>query len=99
MLEPKPETPIQVILAGSAASQCGPPCGMADRAWGGLSPHQIAGAQALLPDPITCYSESRYVQRQKVALDVGGSVVSVDWLTAGRFANGERWDFERRVIA
>ena len=72
---------------------------MADREWGVLSPHQIAGAQALLPDPITCYSESRYVQRQKVALDVGGSVVSVDWLTAGRFANGERWDFERRVIA
>jgi urease accessory protein len=48
----------------------------------------------LLPDPITAFAGSRYSQEQHVHLDAGGSLVLVDWLTAGRVASGERWQFD-----
>jgi urease accessory protein len=48
----------------------------------------------LLPDPVTAFSGSRYVQEQHVDLDHSASLVLVDWLTAGRMASGERWQFD-----
>lgn len=48
----------------------------------------------LLPDPVTAFSGSRYVQEQHVELDEAASLVLVDWLTAGRIASGERWQFD-----
>jgi len=48
----------------------------------------------LLPDPVTAFSGSRYTQEQHVELDEGASLVLVDWLTAGRMASGERWQFD-----
>jgi urease accessory protein len=48
----------------------------------------------LLPDPVTAFAGSRYTQEQHVELDAGGSLVLVDWLTAGRVASGERWKFD-----
>jgi len=48
----------------------------------------------LLPDPVTAFSDSRYVQEQHVDLDESASLVLVDWLTAGRIASGERWQFD-----
>jgi len=48
----------------------------------------------LLPDPVTAFSGSRYTQEQHIDLDEAASLVLVDWLTAGRMASGERWQFE-----
>src|SRR6185369_13920968 len=48
----------------------------------------------LLPDPVTAFAGSRYTQEQHVDLDPGGSLVLVDWMTAGRVASGERWGFD-----
>jgi len=48
----------------------------------------------LAPDPVVCYAGSRYTQWQHVALEPGGSLVLVDWVTSGRRAAGERWQFE-----
>lgn len=52
---------------------------------------------ALLPDPVVCYAHSVFDQDQSVELAEGGSVVSVDCLTAGRVLRGERWDFSSFV--
>ncbi len=52
---------------------------------------------ALLPDPVVCYAHAVFDQDQVVELDEGGSVVSVDCLTAGRVLRGERWDFSSFV--
>src|SRR5215467_2853283 len=48
----------------------------------------------LLPDPVTAFSGSRYVQQQHLELEKSASLVLVDWLTAGRMASGERWQFD-----
>jgi urease accessory protein len=48
----------------------------------------------LLPDPVTAFAGSRYLQEQHVELDGAASLVLVDWLTAGRLASGERWQFD-----
>jgi urease accessory protein len=48
----------------------------------------------LAPDPVVCFAGARYTQRQRVALAPGGSLVLVDWVTSGRRAAGERWQFE-----
>ena len=42
------------------------------------------GLVAVLPDPVTCYSEALFEQSTAVELSPGGSVVAVDWLSAGR---------------
>jgi urease accessory protein len=49
----------------------------------------------VLPDPVVPFARSSYGQRQDVRLDGGGSLVLVDWVTAGRRAVGERWQFDR----
>jgi urease accessory protein len=48
----------------------------------------------LLPDPVTAFAGSRYAQEQHVELHEAASLVLVDWLTAGRMASGERWQFD-----
>jgi urease accessory protein len=47
----------------------------------------------MVPDPIVCYAGAAYTQRAKVELASRGSLVWLDWLTAGREAYGEMWAF------
>lgn len=56
------------------------------------------GPDALLvlaPDPLVCYENAIYHQHQRLHVERGGSVVLLDWFTAGRVAFGERWVFSR----
>lgn len=53
------------------------------------------GLLAVLPDPVVPFAGSRYEQDQAIDLDGSGSLVLVDWMTAGRRACGERWRFDR----
>lgn len=48
----------------------------------------------VLPDPITAFARSTYEQRQSYALAGRASLVTLDWMTAGRRAAGERWAFD-----
>jgi urease accessory protein len=60
--------------------------------------HATLGADAICvaaPDPITCFAQARFQQRQRFDLDPTASLVLVDWLTSGRHASGERWAFDR----
>jgi urease accessory protein len=50
---------------------------------------------AWLPDPVCCFADARYEQRQLFDLSDGASLVMLDWLTSGRRARGERWAFAR----
>ncbi|KAF8101681.1 hypothetical protein N665_0201s0008 [Sinapis alba] len=55
------------------------------------------GSESLLvviPDPVTCFSTARYYQKQEFRLVSDSNLVLVDWITSGRHANGEKWDFE-----
>ncbi|XP_019101313.1 PREDICTED: urease accessory protein D-like isoform X2 [Camelina sativa] len=55
------------------------------------------GSESLLvviPDPVTCFSTARYYQKQIFRLVSDSNLVLVDWITSGRHANGEKWDFE-----
>jgi urease accessory protein len=55
-----------------------------------------AGAQLIVwPDPVVCFADSRYDQRQAFALERGASLVVVDGMTSGRRGSGERWRFDR----
>ncbi|MBI3414649.1 MAG: urease accessory protein UreD [Verrucomicrobia bacterium] len=61
--------------------------------------HELAvklGDDALLilaPDPVQCFAESRYEQRQSFQLAPTANLILVDWMSAGRTARGERWSF------
>lgn len=48
---------------------------------------------AVIPDPVTCFSTSRYSQKQIFRVTSDSSLVVVDWLTSGRHESGEKWDF------
>lgn len=48
----------------------------------------------VIPDPVTCFSTARYYQKQIFRLVSNSNLVLVDWITSGRHANGETWDFE-----
>lgn len=48
---------------------------------------------AVLQDPVTCFANARYRQTQTFDVSEDGNLVFMDWLTAGRIARGERWDF------
>jgi len=50
---------------------------------------------AVLPDPVACFADARYEQRQRFNLSVSASLVALDWFTSGRIARGERWAMER----
>jgi urease accessory protein len=45
------------------------------------------------PDPVTCFAGARYEQAQSFHLEPSSSLLAVDWLTSGRMARGERWEF------
>lgn len=69
---------------------------------GGLPSKQLVNAQiaesALLvsvPDPITCFAQAVYEQRQQFELSVGANLVLVDWVTSGRQSRNECWQFSR----
>lgn len=49
----------------------------------------------LSPDPVTCFADAIYEQRQRFDLASRGSLISIDWFTAGRVARGERWAFRK----
>ena len=56
------------------------------------------GEDALLilaPDPVQCFAESSYEQRQRFELDPSATLLLIDWLSGGRTARGERWSFQR----
>lgn len=46
-----------------------------------------------LPDPTQPFAESVYEQRQTFTVGSGSSLCVLDWVTEGRRARGERWDF------
>lgn len=45
------------------------------------------------PDPLVCYAGARYHQSQIFDLAPHSSLAVIDWLTSGRAARGERWNF------
>lgn len=49
----------------------------------------------LAPDPVQCFAESSYEQRQCFKLSPSANLALVDWMSAGRTARGERWNFRR----
>ena len=49
------------------------------------------GLCAVLPDPIVCFADAVYRQRQRFDLEPGASLVVCDWLSSGRAARDERW--------
>lgn len=52
------------------------------------------GVLVVWPEPVTCFAGARLVQRQRVQLSAGATLVFVDSFTAGRVSRGERWAFE-----
>jgi urease accessory protein len=48
-----------------------------------------------MPDPVVCFADAAYVQRQRFELEEGAALLYVDWFTSGRSATGERWAFAR----
>jgi urease accessory protein len=48
----------------------------------------------LLPDPLVPFAGSKSVQRLECDLAATASLVLVDWLSSGRRARGERWQFD-----
>ncbi|MBI1368608.1 MAG: urease accessory protein UreD [Planctomycetes bacterium] len=53
------------------------------------------GLLVVMPDPIVCFAQAVYEQRQRFDIEAGGSLVLLDWITSGRAARGERWAFDR----
>lgn len=49
----------------------------------------------ILPDPVVCFKSSQYKQHQEINLKHNSNLVLLDWLTSGRQARGEHWDFKR----
>jgi urease accessory protein len=49
---------------------------------------------AVLPDPVVCFASATFRQLQRIDLDAGGSLIFMDWLSSGRRARDERWQFD-----
>lgn len=47
------------------------------------------------PDPVQAFAGSTYSQRQEFHLARGAGLVLLDWVSSGRAARGERWEFSR----
>jgi urease accessory protein len=52
------------------------------------------GLLVVAPDPVVCFSGSKYRQTQTVELADRAALVLVDWVSSGRHAAGERWAFD-----
>lgn len=50
---------------------------------------------AILPEPVTCFADSLYQQKQRFHLQRTSSLVLLDWYTAGRKSRGEQWIFQK----
>jgi urease accessory protein len=50
---------------------------------------------AVLPEPVTCFAHSSFVQYQDFYLDASSSLILLDWFTSGRTSRGECWQFDR----
>ncbi|MSU35659.1 MAG: urease accessory protein UreD [Pedosphaera sp.] len=48
----------------------------------------------LAPDPVQPFAGSRFVQRQCFDVAPGAELILLDWVTSGRSARGERWQFD-----
>ncbi len=48
-----------------------------------------------MPDPVSCFADALYEQRQRFDLSPRASLILLDWLISGRRARGERWAFHR----
>jgi urease accessory protein len=51
----------------------------------------------VMPDPVVCFARSRYTQTQHFDVTASSRLVVVDWLSSGRLASGERWQFDEYV--
>ena len=49
------------------------------------------GLAVVMPDPIVCFNDAQFTQRQRFDLDPSAGLVLVDTLSSGRRARGERW--------
>ncbi|PKA64085.1 hypothetical protein AXF42_Ash005097 [Apostasia shenzhenica] len=49
---------------------------------------------AVIPDPVTCFSNAIYSQKQVFRVFSDSNLVIVDWFTSGRHESGEKWEFE-----
>lgn len=54
---------------------------------------ESGAAVCLLPDPVQPFAESMYEQSQYFTLNEGASLCLLDWVSCGRTARGEDWDF------
>jgi urease accessory protein len=54
---------------------------------------QNGASLCLLPDPVQPFEESVYRQSQLFHIADDGSICLLDWVSAGRTARGEDWDF------
>ncbi|KAK3603495.1 hypothetical protein CHS0354_030336 [Potamilus streckersoni] len=52
-----------------------------------------AGLLLVLQDPVVCYRNSRFHQKQHFTMTSKGSLVYLDWLIGGRVALDELWQF------
>jgi len=58
--------------------------------------HAKVSRQATLvvaPEPISCFAGSCYDQIQRFDIQASGNLVLIDWVTSGRYAVGERFQF------
>ncbi|XP_072050637.1 uncharacterized protein [Amphiura filiformis] len=51
------------------------------------------GLLAIIQEPLVCFKDAKYKQTQNFHMEGNSNLVFVDWITSGRVANGERWDF------
>jgi len=56
-----------------------------------------SGLLVVVPDPVVCFAASRYRQTQRLDVSEGAGLVLVDWVSSGRRASGERWEFDEYV--
>ncbi|MGB8222204.1 MAG: urease accessory protein UreD [Polyangiales bacterium] len=49
---------------------------------------------AFVPDPIACFADARYAQRQRFDVAGDATLLVLDWYTSGRHTRGEIWAFE-----
>lgn len=54
---------------------------------------EAGSSMCLLPDPVQPFRESVYEQSQIFTLGEGASICLLDWVSQGRLARGENWDF------
>lgn len=55
---------------------------------------EAEGLLIVAPDPVVCFAHSRYRQTQALRVEPSAGLVLVDWVTSGRRASGERWQFD-----